>query len=104
MFEVGRVCVKIAGRDSNSYCAIVEKVDDMFVVIEGDKRKRKVNVKHLEPTKKKVDVKKTSSKKDVVNAISKAGFVVKKVRVNNYPKKAKKATEKKEVKKTETKK
>lgn len=50
LFEVGRLCLKVAGRDAGRSCVVVEQVDDHFVVIDGDVRRRRVNVKHLEPT------------------------------------------------------
>lgn len=77
MIEVGRICVKTAGRDSNRYCVVVDKIDDNYVMIEGDVRKRKVNIKHLEPTKKKVDAKKDSSKEKCIELIIASGFKVK---------------------------
>jgi large subunit ribosomal protein L14e len=49
MFNVGRVCVKIAGRDAGKTCIVVKKVDDVFVMIDGETRRRKCNTRHLEP-------------------------------------------------------
>ena len=49
MMEIGRLCVKIAGRDAGKKCVIVDKIDDTFVMIDGETRRRKCNVKHLEP-------------------------------------------------------
>jgi len=48
IFNVGRLCVKIAGRDAGNRCVVVEKMDDTFVVVDGSTRRKKVNVKHLE--------------------------------------------------------
>lgn len=48
MFEVGRVCVKIAGRDAGKKCVIIELVDEKTVLIDGETRRRKCNVMHLE--------------------------------------------------------
>jgi large subunit ribosomal protein L14e len=50
MFEVGTVCVKIAGRDAGKQCVVIEAAKDGIVVIEGETRRRKCNVRHLEPT------------------------------------------------------
>src|SRR5262245_10944604 len=49
MFEVGTVCVKLAGRDAGKKCVVVEEHKDGFVVIEGETRRRKCNIRHLEP-------------------------------------------------------
>jgi len=61
LFENGRVCVKIAGREAGKYCAVIEAIDANYVVVEGPEvRKRKTNVAHLEPLADKID-----SKRDV---------------------------------------
>lgn len=49
LLQPGTVCIKIAGRDAGKRCTIKEIVDKQYVLIEGDARPRKVNVKHLEP-------------------------------------------------------
>ena len=49
MFEIGRLCVKIAGRDAGLKCLVVEVIDDNYVLIDGQTRRRKCNIKHLEP-------------------------------------------------------
>lgn len=56
IFTKGRVCMKLAGRDAGKACVVVESVDDKFVVVDGETRRRKVNVAHLEATEKMVDV------------------------------------------------
>jgi large subunit ribosomal protein L14e len=56
-FAPGTVCVKIAGRDAGKTCVVTEKVDALFVKVDGFTRARKVNIKHLEPTGKRVDLK-----------------------------------------------
>ena len=35
MFEIGRLCVKIAGRDAGNKCVIVDVIDKNFVMIDG---------------------------------------------------------------------
>ncbi len=71
MYEVGRVCFKIAGRDANNYCVIVEKIDDLHVLIDGQVRRKKVNVKHIEPTSMKMDIKSGADHSIIVEAFSK---------------------------------
>ncbi len=46
IFNVGRLCVKLAGRDAGRKCVVVEQVDKTFVVVDGDVRRKKVNMKH----------------------------------------------------------
>lgn len=69
MFKVGTVCVKIAGRDAGQQCVVVDDLGKGLVLIEGAARRRKVNVKHLEPTGKSVQVKKNASHAEVMKAL-----------------------------------
>jgi large subunit ribosomal protein L14e len=76
MYEVGRVCVKIAGRDSNKYCVIVEKIDERYVLIDGQTRRKKVNMFHLEPTSKVVSLAKGADTNAVAHALKALDIVV----------------------------
>jgi large subunit ribosomal protein L14e len=49
--------MKVAGRDAGKLCVVTEKIDKHFVKVDGFTRPRKVNVKHLEPTGKRVELK-----------------------------------------------
>ncbi|ADZ09054.1 50S ribosomal protein L14e [Methanobacterium lacus] len=65
--EVGRICVKIAGREAGEKCVIVEIIDDNYVEVVGSTIKnRKCNLKHLEPVDQTIEV-----KSDDVEAIKK---------------------------------
>ena len=72
--EVGRICVKLNGREAGQKCVIVDVIDKNFVLITGPKkvtgvRRRRTNVKHLEPTEDAVELKKGASDDDVSKAI-----------------------------------
>ena len=55
--EVGRVCVKTAGREAGSKCAIIEIIDDNFVEVVGaDVKNRRCNIDHLEPLDETIEV------------------------------------------------
>lgn len=55
--EVGRVCVKIAGREAGEKCVIIELIDENFVeVVGGSVRNRRCNINHLEPLEETLDV------------------------------------------------
>lgn len=80
IFDVGRVCVKIAGREAGRKCVVVDIVDDNFVVVTGPKtltgvKRRRVNTKHLEPIPYKIDIPKGASDDEVLQALEKAGLV-----------------------------
>lgn len=69
MIEVGRVCVKLAGRDAGKKCVIIDVLDDKTVLIEGETRRRKCNVFHLEPLKDVVKVDKNAAYEKVCSAL-----------------------------------
>ncbi len=75
--EVGRVCVKLNGREAGRKCVIVDVIDKNFVLVTGPKKitgvkRRRTNVKHLEPTTESIDIKKGGSDDEVVKVIEKA--------------------------------
>ncbi len=71
MIEIGRICLKLAGRDAGGTCVIVDVLEGNYVLIDGNVRRRKCNIFHLEPTSKKIDIKKGASHEDVKTEFSK---------------------------------
>ncbi len=70
VIEVGRIVVKTRGREAGRKAVIVEIVDDNFVIVTGPKsvtgvKRRKVNINHIEPTDKKIDIPKGADDKTV---------------------------------------
>jgi large subunit ribosomal protein L14e len=76
MIDVGRICVKIAGRDAGLKCVVVEVLDNNFVLIDGETRRRKCNILHLEPLDKTVELKKGASHAEVEKAFERLGYAV----------------------------
>ncbi|MAF51123.1 MAG: 50S ribosomal protein L14e [Nanoarchaeota archaeon] len=72
--EIGQLCVKTAGRDSGQFCVVVENVDDVYVLIEGNVRRKKCNIKHLEAVDKVLKVKEKASNSEVTKALEKEGI------------------------------
>jgi len=115
MIEVGRMCVKIAGRDAGKKCLIVDIIDENHVLIDGETRRRKCNVGHLEFLEEVVKIKKGASHDEIVKEFEKLGLkalVTKGKGKTERPRKVRKVKEKvekkpkakKEVKKEEPKK
>lgn len=78
--EVGRICVKVAGREAGRKCVIVDIIDENFVLITGPKevsgvKRRKANINHIEPLDKKIDIKKGASDSEVLEALKNAGLI-----------------------------
>ncbi len=76
LFEVGRLCVKIAGRDAGRTCVVVEELDNNYVVVDGATRRKKVNVLHLEPLADMVKMKAKASHDEVKKAFERLGLAV----------------------------
>jgi len=70
MIEVGRICVKIAGRDAGKKCVIVDILDDKFVLIDGSTRRRKCNISHVEPLEEVIEIRKGASHETVAKAFN----------------------------------
>jgi large subunit ribosomal protein L14e len=97
IYSVGRICLKLAGRDAGRKCVIVNVVDDKFVTIDGNVRRKNVNTKHLEPLKEVIQIKDNASHAEVKIVFEKLGLTV-------WDKKSKTPTERpKQVRKTKEK-
>jgi len=77
--EIGRICVKVTGREAGRKCVVVDIIDDTFVLITGPKsltgvKRRRVNIKHIEPLDKKVPVARGASDEEVLKAIGESGL------------------------------
>jgi len=78
--EVGRICVKIAGREAGRKCVIVDIIDDNFVLVTGPKaltgvKRRRCNIKHLEPTEETIKIPKGASDEEVLKALEEQGKI-----------------------------
>ncbi|MFQ6080994.1 MAG: 50S ribosomal protein L14e [Candidatus Bathyarchaeia archaeon] len=72
--EVGRVCVKIAGREAGRKCVIVDIIDRNFVLVTGPQKvtgvkRRRANINHIEPTEKRVNIKRGNSDEEIMEAL-----------------------------------
>jgi large subunit ribosomal protein L14e len=76
--EVGRICVKLSGREAGSKCVIVDVIDKSFVSVTGPKKvtgvkRRRANINHVEPIQDKIDIKRGASDEEVEEALKAAG-------------------------------
>ena len=93
--EIGRVCIKTAGREAGKVVVVVKKEEDSFVLVDGNVKRRKCNLAHLEPTETILKIKENDSTANVHKAMEAEKLKV----ITRKPKKEKKVAEKKEVKK-----
>ncbi|MCK4478644.1 50S ribosomal protein L14e [Candidatus Bathyarchaeota archaeon] len=76
--EVGRICVKVVGREAGRKCVIVDLIDKNFVLLTGPKevtgiKRRRVNINHIEPTGEKIKLDRGATDEDVAQALETAG-------------------------------
>jgi len=72
--DIGRICVKLKGREAGRKCVVVEVVDKNFVLVTGPKqlngmKRRRVNVNHIEPTERKLNIRKGETDEALVKAL-----------------------------------
>ena len=72
--QVGRICVKTQGRETGKKCVIVDVIDESFVLVTGPKavsgvKRRRANVKHLQPLEELLQISKGASEEEIVNLL-----------------------------------
>ena len=76
--EVGRVCVKLTGREAGRKCVIIDVMDKSFIIITGPQKvtgikRRRANVNHVEPLQDKLDLTRGASDEEVEKALKEVG-------------------------------
>lgn len=76
--EVGRICVKLVGREAGRKCIIVDVMDKNFVLITGPKdltgvKRRRANANHVEPLEEKIKIKRGAPDEEVTEALKASG-------------------------------
>ena len=76
--EVGRICVKVSGREAGRKCVIVDLMVKNFVLITGPKeltgiKRRRANVDHIEPLQDSVKIKRGASDEEIAETLKAAG-------------------------------
>lgn len=76
--EVGRICIKQAGREQGKKCVVIDVMDKSFILVTGPKKltgikRRRVNLNHVSPLNDKIEVKRGASDEEVTQALDAAG-------------------------------
>jgi large subunit ribosomal protein L14e len=76
--EVGRICVKLTGREAGRKCVIVDLIDKSFILVTGPKtvtgiKRRRTNVNHVEPLEDKIGIKRGASDEEIAEALKATG-------------------------------
>ncbi len=75
--EVGRICVKIAGRNAGKKCVIVDIMDKSFILVTGPKavtgvKRKRANMNHIMVLEDKLDLKRGASDEEVTQILTSA--------------------------------
>ncbi len=75
--QIGRVIVKTNGREAGKKGVIIDVINQNYVLVAGPKsltgvRRRKCNIRHIEPTDKVLSLKRDASDEDVLAAVEEA--------------------------------
>lgn len=76
--EVGRICIKLTGRETGKKCVIIDVMDKSFVLITGPKKltgvkRRRVNINHVKPLQDKIEIPRGASDEEVTTILKNAG-------------------------------
>jgi len=76
-FDLGRICVKLSGREAGKKCVVVDMIDKNFALVTGppkltEVKRRRVNIQHIEATPERVEIKKGATDEEVAKALEKA--------------------------------
>jgi len=98
--ETGRLVVKTAGRDAGKIGVIIDILNDNYVLLDGNVRRKKCNIDHISTLDKQIKIKPKASTETVINELKAIGIDVKKTK----PKTSKQRPRKQRKEKTEVKK
>ena len=78
--EIGRIAVKVSGREAGKKCVIVDIIDKNFVLVTGPKqltgvRRRRANIAHLAFTPHKIEIQKGAGDEEVMKALENANLI-----------------------------
>jgi len=72
--DIGRICVKLSGREAGKRCVIVDVVDRNYVIVTGPLsltgvRRRRVNMNHIKPLDEMIDISRNASDEDIITKL-----------------------------------
>lgn len=72
--DIGRICLKLRGREAGRRCVIVDVIDRNYVLVTGPNeltgiKRRRVNMNHLEPLSEKIEIGRNASDQEILNIL-----------------------------------
>lgn len=80
---IGRLCTKLAGRESSRQAIIVDMLEGNFVLIDGQVKRRRCNLTHLELSPKQLPLQPAASSAEIAALFEQEGIAIKQQKSRN---------------------
>ena len=68
--DIGRVCLKVQGRESGQRCVVIDVIDRNYVIVTGPNiKRRRVNMNHIMPLDETVSISRNATDEEVISAL-----------------------------------
>jgi large subunit ribosomal protein L14e len=68
--DIGRVCLKVKGREQGEKCVVLDVIDRNFVIVVGPNvKRRRVNMNHIIPLDEAVELQKNATDEEAIAAL-----------------------------------
>lgn len=75
MLEIGRLCVKNTGNEKGKTAVIVDISDNNFVLIDGNVKRKRCNIIHLDLLADKIEIEKGASTQEIKKMFKEMGLM-----------------------------
>jgi len=72
--DVGRICLKLKGREAAKRCVVVDVIDRNYVIVTGPfeltgVKRRRVNMSHLKPLDEVIEIPRNASDQEIIDIL-----------------------------------
>ena len=68
--DIGRVCLKVKGREQGEKCVVLDVIDRNFVIVVGPNvKRRRVNMNHIIPLDEAVELQRNATDEEAIAAL-----------------------------------
>lgn len=72
--DVGRICLKLKGREADKRCVVVDVIDRNYVMVTGPfdltgVKRRRVNMSHLKPLDEVIEIPRNASDQEIIDIL-----------------------------------
>lgn len=68
--DIGRVCLKVQGREKGKRCVVIDVIDRNFVIVTGPGvKRRRVNMNHVIPLDETISIQRNATDEEVISLL-----------------------------------